>query len=351
MRLATHFGNLRGMERARKYPVKGLFRKGRYFYFRYTAGGRRHCVALGAIPENEAIVKVLELKTIPQLLPAGDYAGEVERYLIWAEARGRLSAAFAVSRRNVLRKFGRDLALKDCVDLRRRDVEVWVRGLIQEGKSPYTLRQYVMAVRAFYKWLIQEGKVLSNPAVGVELPAVPMSQRRNFIRSARVQELIAQAPDDELRFVLYAGFHAGMRKLEIVEARAEWFDLDAGAVTIEETDSFKPKDRDRRTVPMTRDFQAFLAGWKMRRPYVLKPQVRKGRSLYRYDFRRPFACYMERMGEVITAHDMRRSFASNLAQKGVSIYKIAKWLGDEVQVVQDHYAHLLPQDEDIERLV
>jgi hypothetical protein len=33
----------------------------------------------------------------------------------------------------------------------------------------------------------------------------------------------------------------------------------------------------------------------------------------------------------------------------VSIYKIALWHGDDVRVVQRHYAKLLPKDEDIER--
>jgi hypothetical protein len=46
---------------------------------------------------------------------------------------------------------------------------------------------------------------------------------------------------------------------------------------------------------------------------------------------------------------MRHTFASLLAIAGVSIFKIAQWLGDDVKVVERHYAHLLPQDSDIER--
>ena len=54
--------------------------------------------------------------------------------------------------------------------------------------------------------------------------------------------------------------------------------------------------------------------------------------------------------ERITPHIMRHTFASLLASAGVSIYKIAVWLGDDVRVVQQHYAKLLPQDGDIERM-
>ena len=52
--------------------------------------------------------------------------------------------------------------------------------------------------------------------------------------------------------------------------------------------------------------------------------------------------------EWVTPHVMRHTFASLLASEGVSIYKITLWLGDDVRVVQKHYAKLLPKDEDIE---
>ena len=47
---------------------------------------------------------------------------------------------------------------------------------------------------------------------------------------------------------------------------------------------------------------------------------------------------------------MRHSFASNLATAGVSIFKIAEWLGDDVRVVQRTYAKLAPADGDIQVL-
>lgn len=50
-----------------------------------------------------------------------------------------------------------------------------------------------------------------------------------------------------------------------------------------------------------------------------------------------------------TFHDLRRTFASLLVSKGVSIYKVAKWLGDGVTVVESTYGHLLPADDDIDR--
>lgn len=78
---------------------------------------------------------------------------------------------------------------------------------------------------------------------------------------------------------------------------------------------------------------------------MLRPDVPHGNARYRYDFRRPWKRFMEDQDcEWVTPHAMRHTFASLLASKGVSIYKIALWLGDDVRVVQK----LLSKDEDIE---
>jgi integrase len=72
------------------------------------------------------------------------------------------------------------------------------------------------------------------------------------------QRLIENASTDDLRFVLFCGFHTGMRKLEIVEAVPEWCDLRAKRVEIRATATFGPKDRDARTVPLTDQIADFL---------------------------------------------------------------------------------------------
>ena len=84
---------------------------------------------------------------------------------------------------------------------------------------------------------------------------------------------------------------------------------------------------------------------------MVHPEIpARRKSVYRWDFGRPFDLYMEAQKVPwVTPHIMRHTFASLLASAGVSIYKIAKWLGDDVRTVQRHYAKLLPNDSEIER--
>jgi integrase len=47
----------------------------------------------------------------------------------------------------------------------------------------------------------------------------------------------------------------------------------------------------------------------------------------------------------LTIHDMRRTFASLIASsRSLSMYELARWLGDDLNVVERHYGHLQPHD-------
>jgi len=166
-----------------------------------------------------------------------------------------------------------------------------------------------------------------------------------------LKKLIDSAPSDDQRFILYCGFHGGLRRSEISWAKVDWFDLENNLIHVTndpETGALL-KDENR-VVPITKPFSEFLMKYLGNRSpaeYVLAPKKEKGLAKYRYDFLKQFKSHVQSC----TIHDMRRSFASNLASAGVSIYKIAQWLGDRVDVVERSYGHLAPADQDVNKLV
>jgi integrase len=193
--------------------------------------------------------------------------------------------------------------------------------------------------------------------------------RKRFCDKALKKRLIANAPDDDLRFILFCGFDAGLRRGEISEARADWFELRHGSIHIQRSvgkrlrqgeREWRPKYNKERVIPLTRPFRAFLKNY-LRAPsrsgrcepldFALRPEIRHGEWRYRYDIRRPFAEYMEAQGVAwVTPHVMRHSFASILKTEGESIAKIAEWLGDTERVTERTYAWLKPDDRGIHRL-
>jgi integrase len=169
--------------------------------------------------------------------------------------------------------------------------------------------------------------------------------RKDFCSFDLRDRLIREAPTDELRFILFCGFHAGLRFQEIVEARPFWFDLASGILYLRKTTTMNFKDREERSIPLTLQFQNFLSSYGLRAPFMLRPDVAHGKWIYRYDFRASFMKYMRAQGcDRVTPHTMRHTFASLLVSAGESIYKVAVWLGDEVATVQKHYGHLTPDN-------
>ena len=130
----------------------------------------------------------------------------------------------------------------------------------------------------------------------------------------------------------------------------DWISGDGRLLTVCQTPTFCPRNREQRTIPLTMTLRTFLAKQKLAGPFLLRPEISSGRHVYRYDFRRPFADDMNARGcSWVTPHVMRHTFASLLASDRVSIYKVATWLGDDVRVVQKHYAELVPDDGDSQK--
>src|SRR5206468_3924219 len=66
-----------------------------------------------------------------------------------------------------------------------------------------------------------------NPVKDVKVARTVGRARKDFCTYDLRDRLIREAPTEELRFILFCGFHAGLRFQEIVEARPFWFDLES----------------------------------------------------------------------------------------------------------------------------
>jgi integrase len=328
--------------------IRGIYQRGNIFWFARMENRRRTQVSLRTSDYSEAVQNAMKIVEHPFLNESGPLEQEVEAFLAHKTRQNEYTAASVESKKYALHEFAAFVAKRRITDISTADVDRFYRAL-QQRVSESTAQGYITTVRSFFNRLVELRKIRHNPVEGVQLARLDQKGRLPFCAPDERDKLIANAPSDEMKFVLYCGFHAGLRKNEIIEARPEWFDLERGALHVRATDTFRPKDREARTIPLTREFQHFLRRYGMRSPFMLRPDVPHGDARYRYDFRRPWSAFTQQQGlEWVTPHVMRHTFASLLASEGVSIYKIALWLGVDVRVVQKHYAKLLPKDADIE---
>jgi len=351
-----------------KARFKGLYKMSgsRFWWFRYSQDGKRHAVSLRTTEESEAITRAQAIRA-EGLLAASAYSpnepaprryeiqGVIDRYLKDAQERNKkpLRAETARVRGYILKKFVTDCAVSRVGDITPLKIQHWFTLLKAEGKARDTLWAHGQRLRSFIKYLVPKylpSTILSDFSV----PEPAALGRKNWLRKGEVTRILEAANGDpELKFALLCGFDAGLRRNEISEALVNWFDLEGGLLHVSKHENFVPKDRDLRPIPLTERFVEFLKTYlegRDQNQYVLAPEKTvKGTNKYRYDTNTRVRSHFVRCGVKCTYHDMRRSFGSNRASVGVSIYKIAKWLGDRIEVTERSYGHLAPQDQEINR--
>lgn len=331
--------------------TRGLYRRHLTWWFRFypAPGAAQVRVNLRTKDLAEALQKAADIRATAAVEVREIMQGceaEVEMYLAFLK-RDHLSPATISSRGYVLRPFIKEIAAPTPRAITKGMLQRWFDARWKE--YPPTASAYLKIITWWFDWMKDRGKIPINPAKSVDVPQnLPMVRRRRFLKPKEARKVIDDCTEDSLKFCLYCALHAGFRKQEVIEARPSWFDLDAGLIHIEETDTFTPKTREKRTIPLTAELRQWLNHYGLRSPFMLAPGVIHGKYRYRYDFRAAFDLHMERCGFTdVTFHDLRRTFASILVSEGVSIYKVAKWLGDTVEQTENTYGHLIPQDDDI----
>ena len=342
--------------------VRGLYLKRRSYWFARQTEGKRVWVNLQTADLAEAITRKTQIEHSPLLAPDCGITGDAERFVAFKLATNRYSEESAKTKIIALKQFAEFLPIGATIrNVTAAQVHGFYRSL-QRRVTEGTAQGYMVTLRSFFRWAMEERKArLDNPVASVKLDRHEGRAREAFVCKEIKLRLIDEAGDDDLRFILFCGFDAGLRRKEICEVRVDWFDGENLHVRTADGDrlregerKFRSKVRTERAIPLTEQFKTFLPSYlagKKPIDFALRPDVTHGKWRYRYDIRRPLEIYMARQGMTwVTAHVMRHSFASILASSGVSIYKIAKWLGDSVKTTEKHYAKLAPGDRDIQAL-
>jgi len=345
----------------RDQQARGIYKRGRIYWLAAQKSGKRVFVSLETEDFSEAIRRAADARSRPELNEGGLLLAEIDRFCKWKLDAGEYTANTSANAKNFLRHLPLILGNVRPADVSARDARRFydtLRARIKETSA----QSYVAQARSFFQWCHTIAHVTAtNPFSGLKLPKLVPAARTAFCDAALRNRLITECPRDDLRFVLFCGFHAGMRRNEIVHARPEWFDLQhhlihlkkltAGVAKTRGLDPFDLKDREERTVPLSTEFETFLRQWlDTDDAYCLGPDKRSAKWRYRYDFIRFFERYMQEQGCAwVTPHVMRHTFASLAATNGVSIYIISQWIGDDVRTTQKHYARLSPAHDEIAR--
>jgi integrase len=349
---------------------KGLRKRGNVWYLSFTParGERQRHVCLNTTDEIEAIKFAEAIRARPQIVEIGTPEEDLQAYISLRQERRSMTPETIRSTEEVVGQFFRFCGKTRSRDVDEEDFSKWFQHLKtpKDPKEPSvpgitqaTFSTYHARLTAFWRFLVAAGKADSNPLLDFTPHKIPPSQiaRDAWIDKKEIKRLLKKCADRDLKFVLFMGFHCGLRKKEIVMARPHWFDLkqeklnipfvevtikEPGDGTIEEH-HFMTKNKRDRSIPLSRAFVEFLRKeypWREGQVWCVE---RKGKGFgqrYRWDFRKPLEAFFKKHGVVLNTHSLRHSFASNCIMAGISTFKVASWLGNRERTVEVHYAHL-----------
>jgi integrase len=339
----------------------GIYEKDRGYWLRYSYDGKQVRVRLGTTDPREAIKRANELRGRP---PVDKRTGRVVagktpldralgKYLAEKIKSPKFGESASKNLSQAVRDFAEVMKITDPNAVTSKILEAYYTKMREKlpeksgnthdekpkkkQKSEATAQTYVTRVGTFLRGI----------GLRCETPEFlsPTPSRDVVVSRERVEELLELA-SGELKFILFCGFRAGMRRGEICMARPSWFDLKRKVIHIPCPDlvtGWKPKSNRARTIPLVAEFAEFidnLEDWKTR-PFCLRPEKKKGKALYRFDFRKMLTAFTRTNCQELTAHVMRHSFTSHHANNPkVSIAKLSRWTGDRIATLERHYIHL-----------
>ena len=210
-----------------------------------------------------------------------------------------------------------------------------------------TIRRELGALRAVLNWCMKMGELPADTKLPyIALP--PASQpRENYLDVAEEARLwdvasgiaLGDAPFRVRRigYFVCLALETAARSAAVEGLTWDRVDMVRGVIDFREAGKKLSKKR-RVPVPVSKRLRPVLEDLFTRRDPV-KPHVLGGSGSTRKSFER----LREAHGfDGLTRHDLRRTWATLRAQRGVSLYDIAGVLGDNYETVAKHYAHHAP---------
>jgi len=289
----------------------------------------------------------------------------------------------------VVRELERRAGSRDLTELTSGDVDAilaaWeaeVEHIRGRPVSRATVRSWICALRAFYAWLDRlgllvdaAGQLRPNPMRQI-LPPIVEQRPNDRLKAPEDYALLSGAKRPEERIIIWLLRWTGLRIGEAVKLKIGDVDLTAGQECINVRRS--KTSAGQRVIPIVPELEPELQAWLalMKHRGFQEPEspllaTRRGTAMkasyvwrvvkrvaYRAGvrvipctcgtasvYRHAFGCPRTRSGEncsTISPHSLRRTFASDLLNRGVRLEVVSKLLGhSSVGITQKAYAQLL----------
>jgi integrase len=328
-----------------------------------TKSGRERRYTIGACGDWSATDARTEARRLRAMIDqGGDPLGDIEAERsaptvadmcdrFEAEVLPRRRPGTAIAYRILLRKYVRPHFGKhrQLAEVTYADIDSLHRA-VTAAAGPYAGNRTVgLVARMFALASTRWGMCTTNPARGIEKNSEPSRQRYPAgDELARLTAALAEFPDRQAANIVRILMMTGARKGEVLGMR--WADIDLGTGTWSKPAATTKQKRDH-VVPLSAPVRQLLA--EIRGPsdeYVFPSERIDG---HRASIKAAWKRICKAAGITrLRPHDLRHSFASQLASGGASLPLIGALLGHTNASTTSKYSHLFddPQRAAVERV-
>ena len=286
-------------------------------------------------------------------------AGETEE--LWRRVVGRYLEALILERglsprtvdayRNDLERFGREsiAAGRDPVRAVPREIAGHIAALRRQGLAARSVARHLVALRGFYRHLVQLGERADDPTAGLA-PPKQMRKLPRVLRESEVEALLA-APDTAMplgrrdKAMLELLYATGLRVSELIGLELAQLRLDVGFLLA------WGKGGKERAVPVGEQAEGWLHGYlDEARPQLVRGRHEvvfvnhRGSPLSRQGCWKIIAAYGRRVGVgKLSPHVLRHSFATHLLEHGADLRAVQMMLGHASISTTQIYTHIHAQ--------
>jgi site-specific recombinase XerD len=225
-------------------------------------------------------------------------------------------------------------------EIKLKDAEkfmIWLQGKTKRG-----YRVYYRTLKAAFNKALEWDYISENPFVKVKLPKVQRVAPK-YVTGDRLSVICEKINNEFVRAIIKTAFYTGLRLNEVVNLRWNNIDLERRLIIVGD-EHFTTKSKKQRCVPICEELIKLLKVLSERQEVnegfvFCKPDG----SAYTGDYASKCfkdACRTLGNDEGIHFHSLRHSFASNLVQKGVSLYVVKELLGHSSISTTEIYSHL-----------
>jgi integrase/recombinase XerC len=236
---------------------------------------------------------------------------------------------------------------RNCLDAVSADVRAWVIDLAGKEISARTYKRKLSSVKAFYKFLVREGKLNRNPADGVIVPKTQNSLPE-FFNIKETENLFDfvnfnsdfQGVRDKL--ILYIFYFTGMRLSELVNLKISDIDFSLQQIMV------TGKRNKQRHIPVNQFLLSEITDYLEIRekefhniPHEFLFLTNKGERIYNRFVQRMVSKYLSQVttSEKVHPHKLRHTFATHMLNNGADLNAVKELLGHSSLAATEVYTH------------